>query len=155
MPGDDRNLLEVLKSELGFLEAGGYEKSSRAAWRARLVFEDSPTCMKYNAQQDERPCGECVLAQLVPLQQRERKILCRYISLTPEGKTLDFLYAYGTQPEIREALAEWLCALIQHLEDESTNAAPAERMFIQIFRRETECESLRYPNRNAVNYCNV
>ena len=49
MPRDDRNLLEVLKFELEFLEQGGYGRLPREAWRARFVFEDSPTCMNFNS----------------------------------------------------------------------------------------------------------
>jgi hypothetical protein len=39
MPRDDRNLLEVLKFELSFLEAGGYGKSPRAPWCAMLFLK--------------------------------------------------------------------------------------------------------------------
>jgi hypothetical protein len=86
------------------------------------VFEDSLTCMNYNVRQERRPCCECVLMQLVPPSQREQRIPCRYIPLTSEGKTLDFLYAWGTQQEIEEALAGWLRAMIQRLESEQMAA---------------------------------
>ena len=42
---DDRDLLEMLKFELRFLEDGGYGQSPHAARRASLIFEDSLTCM--------------------------------------------------------------------------------------------------------------
>jgi len=45
MPRDERNLLEVLKSELRFLQKGGYGRLPCAQWRAPLVFEDSLTCL--------------------------------------------------------------------------------------------------------------
>jgi hypothetical protein len=61
MPRDDRNLLEVLKFELSFLEADGHGRSPREPWRAKLTLEDSPTCMNYDAKQHRQPCGECVL----------------------------------------------------------------------------------------------
>ena len=65
MPKDDRNLLEVLKFELEFLEQGGYGRLPRESWRPRFVFEDSPTCMNFNSK-DHDPCEECLLMQFVP-----------------------------------------------------------------------------------------
>ncbi len=122
MTKDDCNLLDVLKFELSFLEAGGYGRSPREPWRARLAFEDSPTCMNYDAREDDRqPCRECVLMQLVPPSERGQKIPCRHIPLTPDGQTLDSLYVTGTQQEIEEALASWLHARMQTLEAGGTN----------------------------------
>ena len=60
MPRDDRNLLEVLKFELSFLEDGGYGRSPREPWRAKLALEDSPTCMNYDAKRDRQPCRASV-----------------------------------------------------------------------------------------------
>jgi hypothetical protein len=40
MATDDRNLLDVLKFELEFLEKGGYGSSPREPWRCPLIFED-------------------------------------------------------------------------------------------------------------------
>jgi hypothetical protein len=65
MPRDDRNLLDVLKFEREFLEQGGYGRLPRESWRARFVFEDSPTCMNFNSK-DREPCSECLLMQFVP-----------------------------------------------------------------------------------------
>jgi hypothetical protein len=44
MQKDERDLLDVLKFELSFLEKGGYGRSPREAWRPVYIFEDSPTC---------------------------------------------------------------------------------------------------------------
>jgi hypothetical protein len=65
MQKDERDLLEVLKFELKFLEDGGYGRSPSARWRPQLVFENSPTCMNFNSD-EQGPCGDCVLIQLVP-----------------------------------------------------------------------------------------
>jgi hypothetical protein len=43
MAKDGRKLLDVLKFELEFLEQGGYGRLPRESWRARFIFEDSPT----------------------------------------------------------------------------------------------------------------
>ena len=55
MPQDDRDVLEVLKSELNFVQKGGYGRSPREPFRAQLVFEDSPTCMNYDTKDHPEP----------------------------------------------------------------------------------------------------
>ena len=65
MPRDNRDLLEVLKFELEFLEQGGYGRLPRESWRARFIFEDSPSCMNFSSK-DREPCSECLLMQFVP-----------------------------------------------------------------------------------------
>ncbi len=124
MPRDDRNLLQVLKFELDFLQAGGYGRSPREPRRVKLALEDSLTCMNYDAKQDRQPCSECVLMQLVPPSERGQRVPCRQIPLTSRGETLDSLYSSGTQQEIEEALAAWLREMIQRLEAEHMNTEP-------------------------------
>ena len=64
MANKKRDLLEVLRLELEFLENGGYRKVY--SWRPQFIFEDSPTCLNYGNPAARRPCSECVLMQLVP-----------------------------------------------------------------------------------------
>jgi hypothetical protein len=47
MQKDERDLLDVLRFELEFLEPGGYGRSPRTPWRPQYIFEDSLTCMNY------------------------------------------------------------------------------------------------------------
>ncbi|MFZ0958991.1 MAG: hypothetical protein WAN60_21815 [Candidatus Sulfotelmatobacter sp.] len=115
MPNDERNLLDVLKFELAFLEQGGYGRLPRESWRARFVFEDSPTCMNFNSK-DRKPCNECLLMQFVPANARKEQTPCIHIPLSPSGETLDSLYRTGTQQEIEEALGAWLRATIARVE---------------------------------------
>ena len=118
MQKDERDLLEVLKFELKFLEDGGYGRSPKTPWRPLYIFEDSPTCMNYQAIDNRAPCSNCVLAHLVPLERRSAKIPCRHIPLNSSGDTLDSLYRYSEQYEIEERVGEWLRAAIQQLEEE-------------------------------------
>ncbi len=118
MQKDERDLLEVLKFELEFLEKGGYGRSPRTSWRPQFIFEDSPTCMNYDSKEDPRPCSDCVLMQLVPPECRSAEIPCRHIPLNALGETLDSLYRYGDQHEIEEAVANWLRKVIEQLESE-------------------------------------
>jgi hypothetical protein len=115
MPTDDRDLLSVLKFELEFLEQGGYGRLPRESWRARFVFEDSPTCMNFNSK-DHKPCSECLLTQFVPESARKERTPCMHIPLLPSGETLESLYRTGTKQEIEEALGAWLRSTIGQLE---------------------------------------
>lgn len=125
MAKDDRNLLDVLKFELEFLEQGGYGRLPREAWRPRFVFEDSPTCMNFNSK-DREPCEECLLMQFVPESARQEQVPCTHIPLSPHGETLDSLYRTGTHQELEEALGTWLRATIHRLEAEKAKqVAPA------------------------------
>ena len=116
MQKDERNLLDVLKFELNFLEQGGYGHSSREAWRPVYIFEDSPTCMNYDCKNDPAPCSDCVLMQLVPPELRAGKTPCRQIQLNASGETLDSLYRYGDDHEIEETVKNWLVGTIAQLE---------------------------------------
>ena len=119
MPQDNRNLLEVLKFELEFLEQGGYGRLPREAWRPRFIFEDSPTCMNFNSK-DREPCSECLLMQFVPENARTEQTPCIHIPLSPTGETIASLYQTGTQQEVEEALGAWLRMTIRRLEAEET-----------------------------------
>jgi hypothetical protein len=121
MQKDERDLLEVLKFELKFLEDGGYGRSPSTRWRPQLIFEDSPTCMNFNSQ-EQGPCSDCVLMQLVPPEFRSAEIPCRHIPFDKSGETLDSLYRYGEQHEIEEVFGNWLRATIQRLEEERVAA---------------------------------
>jgi hypothetical protein len=116
MKKDERDLLDVLKFELEFLEKGGYGRSPRAPWIPRYIFEDSPTCMNYDSKERPDPCSECVLMQLVPSEVRGAEIPCRHIPFNAEGETLDSLYRSADQYETEEVYGHWLRSTIATLE---------------------------------------
>lgn len=118
MPKDNRDLFDLLKSELAFLESGGYRQSLRAPWRPQFIFEDSPTCVNYGRKEAFVPCGECALLQFVPPDCRKGAIPCRHIPLNAEGYTIDTYYRIGTHEELEAALSAWLRETIQRLERE-------------------------------------
>jgi hypothetical protein len=123
MQKDERDLLEVLKLELKFLEDGGYDRSLSAHWRPQLIFEDSPTCANFNSAGDAVPCTNCVLIQLVPPEFRSAEIPCRHIPFDKSGETLDSLYRYGDQAEIEDVFGNWLRKTITRLEEERAVAS--------------------------------
>jgi hypothetical protein len=105
---DNRALLEVLKAELKFVESGGYRDQPRFPWRPNFVFEDSPTCLNFGAQEGRRPCSECLLMQFVPSGQKKLAFPCRHIPLAPGGETVAHYYDCGTELELETALEGWL-----------------------------------------------
>ena len=116
MTHKDRDILEILRFELKFLEEGGYARLPYAAWRAPYIFEDSPSCLNFLDSARRYPCNECVLTQLVPTEFREQAVPCRFIPLNDKGQTVDSLYRTGTQIEMAEALHDWLCREIKRIE---------------------------------------
>jgi len=118
MQKDERDLLEVLKFELEFLEQGGYGRSPRTPWRPQYIFEDSITCINYGSTENRAPCSDCVLMHLVPPERRSETIPCRHIPFNVSEETLDSLYPRGDQNQIEETVGNWLRATIQRLEEE-------------------------------------
>lgn len=123
MAKDDRDLLDVLKFELRFLEDGGYGRSPHAPRRQSHVFEDSLSCMNFNTQSDRAPCTDCLLMEFVPQGSAVEQIPCRHIPLNAAGQTLASLYESATQQEIEEAVGSWLRTSIGKLENARAVAA--------------------------------
>jgi hypothetical protein len=107
--------LQVLKDELLFVQKGSYH--APIAWRAPLVFEDSPRCPK----EPDYACPdvECVLMRFVPKECCHEIAPCRHIPLNDLGETADSLYRTGTNEEIEQTLRRWLERTIQQLEETS------------------------------------
>jgi len=120
---DDRDILEVLRFELSFLEDGGYGRSPHAPWRAPSIFEDSPVCPNFCDPARPHPCETCLLEQFVPESRRAESIPCRFIQLTEQGQTVEDFYRTSSQVELEEALARWLRAQIEKIEKERGLAA--------------------------------
>jgi hypothetical protein len=115
---DDRDLLEVLKFELNFVEQGGYGRSVRTPWKATSLFQDSLTCLNYGEAEKTHPCEECLLYAMVPESSRNEKTPCHHIPLNGRGDTLASLDRRYNEPEMEEALMEWLRSMIARLEKE-------------------------------------
>jgi hypothetical protein len=118
MQKDERDLLEVLRFELNFLEKGGYGRWPREPWRPQFIFEDSPTCMNFDCKENPAPCSDCILMHWIPSEYRDAKTPCRHIPMGPSGETLDDVYRWGDQHEIEESVRTWLRARIAQLEEE-------------------------------------
>lgn len=113
-----QNLLHLLKTELQFVESGGYRRSERSPWRPPYVFEESPSCPNYSDRSRPHLCTDCWLMQFVVPDLREEQVPCRFVQLTPEGVTIDSLYRYGSTAETEDLLSEWLQQRIREIEAE-------------------------------------
>lgn len=118
MPKNDRDILEILRFELKFLEDGGYGRSPHAPRKAPHIFEDSPSCLNFNNSERTHPCSECLLTALVPAELRQQEVPCRFIPLNEKGQTVDSLYRKGSQIEMEEALRDWLRREISRIKAE-------------------------------------
>jgi hypothetical protein len=125
MNKNKRDLLDVLKAELRFVESGGYRHTARAAWRPQFLFQDSPTCLNFDPTEPHGPCSDCILMQLVPEELRSKKIPCRFVPLSDQGETIDSFYRTATQEELESAVVQWLRATIARLEREKTESLRA------------------------------
>ena len=114
MAKDDRDILEVLKAELDFVDKGGYACSVRAPWMPASIFRDSPTCINFCDPNKTRPCSECLLMGFVPPERQSGDVPCHRILLNRYGQSVADLT--GDQIDQEEALRKWLCSAISRIE---------------------------------------
>ena len=114
MPKDQRDLLELLRTELNFIERGGYGRSVKTPWKATNSFRDSLTCVNYALPEKAHPCSECHLINFVPSDKQNDEMPCHSIPLNAAGDTVDSLE--GNQSKLEEALREWMRAKISEIE---------------------------------------
>jgi hypothetical protein len=126
MDTERRDLLDVLKTELAFLEKGGYSGSVFGAPTVAVSapFRRFSNLRNYGARDHSEPCSKCVLMQVVSPRLREERIPCRHIPLNEQGETLDSLYRYADRLEIEKAFGTWLRSAISKLEEEDQRWGP-------------------------------
>ncbi len=115
---DERDVLEVLKFELNFLEQGGYGRSVHTPQTPTSIFRDSITCINFGEPQRVHPCSECMLIDFVPQSARNESVPCHHIPLSPAGETVATLDAGDNQRRVEEAMIVWLRAVIARIEKE-------------------------------------
>lgn len=114
MAKDDRDLLELLRSELDFIEKGGYGRSVKTPWKEQSPFRDSLTCVNYALPEKAHPCSECHLIDFVPRDKQSEELPCHFIPLNETGDTVETLE--GNQGRLEEMLKEWMRQKISELE---------------------------------------
>src|SRR4029077_1653756 len=87
MAKDDRDILELLKEELAFVEQGGYGRSVRTPWLPKSAFQDSLTCINFADPDRTNPCNECHLIDFVSNERLSEEVPCHFIALNEAGET--------------------------------------------------------------------
>src|SRR5438270_13189268 len=111
MAKDDRDILELLKTELDFIEKGGYGRSVRTPWKPTSSFRDALTCVNYALPEKAHPCPECHLIDFVPADHRADDLPCHHIPLNDTGETAEDLE--NDQGKLELALKQSLRARIK------------------------------------------
>jgi len=118
MSDDKRDILDVLKFELSFLEQGGYGRSVRTPWKPTSIFLDSLSCINFNDPGRPHPCSECLFTDFVPEQCSAEEVPCHHIPLNQHGETVYSMERQSNQAELEDAVKAWLRTTIQRIEQE-------------------------------------
>jgi hypothetical protein len=117
MVKDNRDILELLKEELAFIEQGGYGRSGRTPWLPKSAFKDSLTCLNYGYLDHPHPCSECHLVDLVAPDHRDEQVPCHFIPLNEAGETIEDLEAQNSQWRLEATLKRWMRGKIAEIEE--------------------------------------
>lgn len=116
---DRQDILEILKSELEFIEKAGYKTSGKQEVEAvPTMFGDSAICLNYGYPYRVHPCGECPLMEFVPEEERVSAMPCHHIPLDPSGRTLEGMEQAGNPSDMQEAVKTWLQQTIKKIESQ-------------------------------------
>src|SRR4030095_2403444 len=113
MAKDDRDILELFKEELDFIEKGGYGRSVRTPWKPTSAFQDSLTCLNYGYPYRAHPCKECHLLDFVSPDHQLAEVPCHYIPLNESGETIEDLESRENDAILERKLKDWLRATIK------------------------------------------
>jgi hypothetical protein len=123
MATDERDILELLKDELDFIEKGGYGRSVRTPWQSKSAFQDSLTCINYGYPYRAHPCNECHLLDFVSPEHRTESVPCHFIPLNTDGDTIEDLELQDNEAKLEREVSAWLRARIKEIEEERAEHA--------------------------------
>ena len=145
MSEDKRDVLEVLRYELNFLEQGGYGNWYSTPWGPASIFQDSLTCPNHGDPTRPHACHECLLYDFVPEEYRTEDVPCHHIPLNRQGVTV--ATPNQTEEELRENVKHWLKRTIARIEadraKQKTELATAEGGIAAISSESTRRRSTR------------
>ena len=118
MPKDDRDILEILKDELSFIEKGGYGRSVRTPWQPKSIFRDSLACINYADPNHTHPCNECRLIDFVSPHHKDETVPCHFIPLDEAGETVEAMEIEDNEAKLERKVKDWLRARIREIEEE-------------------------------------
>ena len=126
MTKDDRDILELLKEELDFIDKGGYGRSVRTPWKPTSAFQDSLTCINYGYPYRAHPCNECHLLDFVSPEHQGEEVPCHFIQLNEAGETIEDLESGDNEAKLERKVRDWLRARINEIEEKRATQAMAE-----------------------------
>jgi hypothetical protein len=115
MPQDSRDVLQILRYELNYLEQGGFDRD-RALLGTESPFLGTFSCINYGDPLRSHACHECTLHQFVPDDKKTEEIPCHFIRLNPSGETIAKLLEKNDAARMKAALENWLRATISRME---------------------------------------
>jgi hypothetical protein len=124
MSTDDRDILELLRSELDFIESGGYGRSVRTPWLSKSTFQGSLSCINYGYPYRAHPCNECHLLDFVSPEHQGEEVPCHFIPLNEDGETIEDMELRDNQSQLEREVAGWLRARIREIEKVRAERAP-------------------------------
>lgn len=126
MACDDRDILEVLKAELDFIEKGGYGQSVRTPRQSKSILQDSLTCINYADPDRSHPCTACHLLQFVSPEHQREEVPCHFIPLNSDRQTIHDLDLQDNQAKLEREVSAWLRARIKEIEVERASHATSD-----------------------------
>ena len=127
MAKDDRDILDILKGELDFIEKGGYGRSVSTPWQTKSIFQDSLTCINYADPKRAHPCNECHLLDFVSPEHKSEEVPCHFIPLDEAGETVESLEFEDNEAKLERKVKDWLRARIREIEEKRSEPAVADR----------------------------
>ena len=116
MSKDEGGVLDFLKSQLSFIESGGYTDLERSKSGRALIFRDSPGCLLSGNAQRSSSCYDCPLMEFVPPADRSRNLPCHGVPVGLNGETVREAAADSDQQHLTHTVAQWLQSKIRSIE---------------------------------------
>jgi hypothetical protein len=114
MTQDLRDVLQVLRFELNYLEQGGFERD-RVLLGVESPLRGTFACINFDDPLRAHACRECQLYQFVPEDKRTQEFPCHHIPLNDSGETVAELIEKHDPGRMVTALESWLRNTIQQL----------------------------------------
>jgi hypothetical protein len=115
MSQDLRDVLQILRYELNYLEQGGFDRD-RALLGSESPFLGTFSCINFGDPLQAHACRECMLHQFVPDDRKAEEIPCHFIRLDPSGETIAELIQKNDPRHMTIVLENWLRATIARIE---------------------------------------
>jgi len=125
MAQDSRDLLQILRFELNYLEQGGFDRD-RAILGDDSPFRGTFACINFGDPLGSHTCRECLLCRFVPEDKLTADVPCHYIKLSESGETIAELLEKNDPKQMVATLEHWLRITIARLEAEATPIRQAE-----------------------------